>query len=82
MKCLEPRQLIPGRHFTWSRLVDDKECTWRLFRRDCHRRLHMFAVSFSHGTDRHTIAFTLWHARIALRNRVDEIDLQAMDIAA
>lgn len=82
MKRATPRQPIPFRTFSWGRVVTDKHVTWRLFRRDHRRRVHMSAIGFSHGTDRRTIAGALWHARIALRNRVDEIDLQAMDLAA
>ncbi len=82
MNRLAPRQPIPFRAFSWGRVVDDKTVTWRLFRRDHRRRVHMSSIGFSRNTDRRTMAGALWHARIALRNRVDEIDLQAWGIAA
>ncbi len=49
---------------------------YRLFRRDHRGALHMSVFDFSLDKPRGEMAVTLLRARHALRDRVDEIDLQ------
>ena len=76
------RQPAPTRRFAWGRVPADNACTWRLFRRDLHGRVHMAAVTFAVGTPRREIADALRRARRALLDRVDTIDFAALGIAA
>ena len=56
--------------------------TFRLFRRDHRGALHMEARTFFTSADPTYIAKVLRHAKRQLRDRVDEIDLAAMEQAA
>ena len=68
--------------FAWGRFptVDGSAITWRLYRRDHRRALHMHAETFFAQEDRAVIARHL-RARRHLRDQVDEIDLVAMGLA-
>lgn len=70
--------------FSWGRfpLGDTGLVSYRLFRRDWRGSLHMQVLDFRPGMPRPSIAAALWHARRVLRDRVDEIDLAAMGVAA
>lgn len=69
--------------FAWGRFptVDGSAITWRLYRRDHRRALHMHAETFFAQEDRAVIARHLRLARRHLRDQVDEIDLVAMGLA-
>ncbi|EMT5435617.1 TPA: hypothetical protein UM365_000192 [Stenotrophomonas maltophilia] len=69
--------------FAWGRFptVDGSAITWRLYRRDHRRALHMHAETFFAQEDRAVIARHLRRARRHLRDQVDEIDLVAMGLA-
>lgn len=70
--------------FSWGRFPTDDGTlvTYRLYRRDHKRALHTHVLTFF-DTDTPTyIAGHLRRARKDLRDRVDEIDLAAMGVAA
>lgn len=74
-----------GRQFAWSRKVemDGALITYRLWRRDHLRKLYQSRLQYIAAVATRTmIARDLLIARKALRDRVDEIDLAAMGIAA
>jgi hypothetical protein len=74
-----------GRHFAWSRKVemDGALITYRLWRRDHLRKLHQVGRQYDSAiAPRRMIACDLRISRKLLRDRVDEIDLAAMEIAA
>lgn len=64
--------------FSWGRfpMGEAGPVCYRLFRRDHRGALHMSVFDFSQDRPRSEIAATLRRARHALRDRVDEIDLQ------
>lgn len=70
--------------FSWGSfpMGDGGPVCYRLFRRDHRGALHMSVFDFSLDKPRGEMAVTLRRARHALRDRVDEIDLQAMEEAA
>ena len=69
--------------FSWGRFpMGEGLVCYRLFRRDHSGSLHMLAVDFRPGMPRVALARQLRVARRALRDQVDEIDLQAMGVAA
>lgn len=70
--------------FAWGRFptVDGSAVTWRLYRRDHRRTLHMHVLTFFAHDDRTVIAGHLRRARRYLRDKVDDIDLTAMGVAA
>ena len=70
--------------FSWGRVpaAGGSIVTWRLFRRDHRRALHMREVTFSAGDTRAHIARQLRRACHQLRDHVDEIDLAAMGVNA
>lgn len=70
--------------FAWGRFptMDGSAVTWRLYRRDHRRAVHMHALTFFTHDDRAAIAGYLRRARRYLRDKVDDIDLQAMGVAA
>lgn len=70
--------------FAWGRFptVDGSAITWRLYRRDHRRALHMHVLTFFAHDDRAVIAASLRRARRCLRDKVDNIDLVAMGGAA
>lgn len=70
--------------FAWGRFptVDGSAITWRLYRRDHRRALHMHVLTFFAHDDRAVIAGHLRRARRYLRDKVDDIDLVAMGVAA
>lgn len=70
--------------FSWGRFptTDGSAVTWRLYRRDHRRALHMHVLTFFAHDDRAVIAGHLRRARRYLRDKVDDIDLQAMGVAA
>ena len=84
MKHFTPRQ-PKGRHFAWSRTIshDGALLTYRLFRREqVSGRLRPVELQYMRIAPRKMIAGDLKIARKVLRDRVDEIDLAAMGIAA
>ena len=70
--------------FAWGRFptMDGSAITWRLYRRDHRRAVHMHAETFFANEDRTVIAGRLLHARRFLRDKVDDIDLIAWGLAA
>ncbi|HEL4296663.1 TPA: hypothetical protein UM674_000592 [Stenotrophomonas maltophilia] len=68
--------------FAWGRFPtnDGSAVTWRLYRRDHRRALHMHAETFFAHEDRAVIAGRLRRARRSLRDKVDDIDLVAMGV--
>lgn len=66
--------------FAWGRFPteDGSVITYRLYR----RAVHMHVVSFFVHGDARTAAAILRRARKFLRDKVDEIDLVAMGLAA
>ncbi|HFF6004421.1 hypothetical protein [Stenotrophomonas maltophilia] len=70
--------------FAWGRFptVDGSAITWRLYRRDHRRAVHMHAMTFFAHDDRAVIAGHLRRARHYLRDKVDDIDLVALGVAA
>ncbi|WOB24785.1 MULTISPECIES: hypothetical protein [Xanthomonas] len=70
--------------FSWGRFPtsDSALITWRMFRRDHTRALHTHALTFTARDDAAYVAKQLRRARRQLRDRVDEIDLAAMGVAA
>lgn len=69
---------------SWGRypIVDQQEVIYRIFRRDHTGRLHFEERTFFVDTDPKQIASALRQAKRQLRDRVDEIDLEAMEVAA
>lgn len=80
------RRRPPGKNggFSWGRFPADdaRSVTWRLFRRDQRGVLHIATRTFLPGQTRAEIAAALNLARHRLRDRVDEIDLALMGVAA
>ncbi|WP_164087107.1 hypothetical protein [Stenotrophomonas maltophilia] len=70
--------------FAWGRFPtnDGSAITWRLYRRDHRRALHMHALTFFAHDERAVIAARLRRARRSLREKVDDIDLVAIGVAA
>ncbi|RIA19236.1 hypothetical protein DFO63_4360 [Stenotrophomonas sp. AG209] len=70
--------------FAWGRFptMDGSAITWRLYRRDHRRALHMHTETFFAHEDRAVIAGCLRRARRSLREKMDDIDLVAMGVAA
>ncbi|WP_102945269.1 hypothetical protein [Stenotrophomonas sp. VV52] len=71
--------------FSWGRFPvgSTGTVTYRLFRRDHKGALHMSILNFYPARDRRAdIAVALRHACHQLRDRVDEINLAAMGVAA
>ncbi|UXA66057.1 hypothetical protein [Xanthomonas prunicola] len=70
--------------FSWGRFPtsDGAFITWRMFRRDHTSALHMHALTFTAKDEPAYVAKQLRRARRQLRDRVDEIDLAAMGVAA
>lgn len=70
--------------FAWGRFptFGGSAITWRLYRRGHRRALHMHVLTFFAHDDRVVIAGHLRRARRYLRDKVDEIDLQAMGVHA
>lgn len=90
MKFTHQIRRTPTRNggFSWGRFVRDQGpwlppvVTYRLFRRDHRGLLHMHELGYQKGESRQRIAADVRAARHKLRDRVDEIDLAAMGIAA
>lgn len=71
--------------FSWGRYPagDTNIVTYRLFRRDHKGALHTTCLDFYLGRDRRAdVALALRRACHQLRDRVDELDLAAMGVAA
>jgi hypothetical protein len=70
--------------FSWGRfpMGDTGVVAYRLFRRDHRGALHTLSVDMRPGDARCAIAVRLRRARHSLRDQVDEIDLEAMGVAA
>lgn len=82
MRPYTHKQPTTCRRFSWGRIPHESGCTWRLFRRDIDGRVYMSGLDFRAGTSRAVIAGDLLKARHRLRDRVDEIDLAALGLAA
>lgn len=69
---------------SWGRFKDANglEVIYRIFRRDHTGRLHFEERTFFVESNPTDIASALRHAKRQLRDRVDEIDLEAMEEAA
>jgi len=70
--------------FSWGRLAlgDTGIVSYRLFRRDHRGALHWHILDFKGDESRYEMAQRLKAAKRRLRDRVDEIDLAAMGVAA
>lgn len=69
--------------FSWGRFpMGEGLVCYRLFRRDHAGGLHMLGLDFRPGMTRAEFARQLSAGRRALRDQVDEIDLQQWEIAA
>lgn len=70
--------------FSWGRfpMGDTGVVSYRLFRRDHRGALHFFMVDFRGDETRYEMACRLRAAKRRLRDRVDEVDLAAMGVAA
>lgn len=68
--------------FSWGRFpVDDgRAVSWRLFRRDLNGKVHTYVLDFAANVSRGQVADRVWRARIALRDRVDLIDLKNLGV--
>lgn len=87
MKTFTHKQPAKGRArpFAWGRKLEQHGSVvcYALFRRDHAGRLHSLSLQYLVGVaPRSMIARDLMAARKRLRDRVDEIDLQAMEEAA
>lgn len=82
MRHHTPRQ-PRGRHFAWSRVIshNGEVVTYRLFRRDHNGKVHQCQLQYLPIGSRTMIAGDLKRVRKVLRDRVDEIDLAAMEAA-
>lgn len=69
---------------SWGRFPTDdgSAVAYRIFRRELSGKLHMEARTFFTGTEPAHIAKVLRSLKRQLRDRVDEIDLEAMEEAA
>lgn len=78
------RQPGKGHGLTWARFptVDGSAVIYRLWRRDQNRKPHQQQKTFFTDADPAHIASVLKRAKRELRDRVDEIDLEAMEEAA
>jgi hypothetical protein len=67
--------------FCWTRFptAAGEFVIYRLYRRDGANAVHMESVTVLGTDDRTYIAQRVMRARIQLRNRVDEMDLAAME---
>ncbi|HEL2957027.1 TPA: hypothetical protein UL931_000222 [Stenotrophomonas maltophilia] len=70
--------------FAWGRFptADGSAVTWRLHRRDHLRALQMHVETFFAHEDRAVIAGRLRRARRYRREKVDDIDLVELGVAA
>lgn len=70
--------------FSWGRfpMGETGIVAYRLFRRDHRGALHTRCIDLRPGDSRCSIATSLRRARRSLRDQVDEIDLEAMGVAA
>lgn len=70
--------------FSWGRfpMGDTGVVAYRLFRRDESGALHARSVDLKPGDSRSEIAHKLRRERRALRDQVDEINLEAMGVSA
>jgi hypothetical protein len=78
------RQPGKGHGLTWARFptVDGSAVIYRLWRRDNNRKPHQVEKAFFTDAEPAHIARVLRQAKRKLRDRVDEIDLEAMEEAA
>ncbi len=76
----------PGKGYglTWARFptVDGSAVIYRLWRRDHNRKPHQIEKAFFTDAEPAHIASVLKRAKRQLRDRVDEIDLIALEEAA
>lgn len=80
----EFRRKCPNPHtrFSWGRVMGDSgSVTYRLFRRDHKRTLHVTLQRFPAGTDRREIAKKLCAMRRELLERVDDIELHLLGVS-
>ncbi len=79
-----PRAPTRNGGFSWGRFPvgDTGVVAYRLFRRDHRGALHTSILHFYPRDQRGEVALALRQACHRLRDRVDEIDLAAMEVAA
>lgn len=83
MKTFTLRQPMKCRPTAWGRKVDGAVVTYRLFRRGLSGKVHTRQLQYLIDVaPRQMIAADLIKARKGLRDRVDEIDLVALEEAA
>lgn len=84
MKHFTPRSPRRKGRTCWVRIVHHVGYVeYRLYRRgEITRKPHMLRAMFLPSATRELIAGDLWKLRKALRDRVDEIDLVALEEAA
>ncbi|MDT3468653.1 hypothetical protein [Stenotrophomonas maltophilia] len=72
--------------FAWGRSINKvlggPVLTWRLYRRDHRRTLLMHVLTYFAHEDRAVIAGHLRRARRHLRDKVGDLDLVAIEVAA
>jgi hypothetical protein len=78
---LQPRHPRKRIGFCWSRSTHEGATTWRLFRRDHRNAVHMALITIG-DRSRGDVARTLQREYRKLRDKVDEINLLAMGVAA
>lgn len=73
-----------GMGFSWGRMPDPDSgaVAYRLFRRDHRRAIHMAVVVITPDQSLADAAKVLRRAFHKLRDKVDDIDLEAMGVAA
>jgi hypothetical protein len=71
----------PGR-FSWTRLPSETgySVTWRLYRKDVGKGLHISTLTVGAMEPRGSIARRLWEARRDLRDRIDDLDLTTLGV--
>lgn len=82
MKTVRRKCPNPHTRFSWGRVMGDSgSVTYRLFRRDHRRAMHVAMHRFAAGTDRYAIAVKLREMRRELLERVDKIELHLLGVA-
>jgi hypothetical protein len=76
------RQPSKRNGFSWFRtpVGESGQIQYRLFRRDCHNALHISALNVHASQPPRIVAQALRIAKRQLRDKVDEIDLQHLEI--
>lgn len=83
MKKTKHKAPTQGRRFSFLRAVDKygRPTCWRLYRRSSvNNAVHMHIIGVGSSGDRAEWAAALWRARVSLRKKVDDIDLEMMGL--